>query len=467
MTEKRPLRVLAVLVPASIVLAGCGAGLLGPVTAGEEFRTQDYVETAPAVHADASRAGLPPGAGSTLADYLDAALERNPRLRAARRKAEAAGYRIAQARSLDDPILSVVPPTGDLTQTAAGQMDGSVGISQKIPFPSKLAVRGRVAGHERAEAEERYRGVMFEVVAEVRRAYFTLYFADRAIKTTRESQRLLRSLREIASKKYEAGLVPQQDVLRALVELTNLENELVRLGALRDIAEARLARLMALPVDTALPVTEPIEMRTVSPALREMLAGAEGANPEIAAAKARLEKAREGLELAKLDYVPDFIFGYTYTGISDSGLSMAHTGEDNWNFSLGFTVPIWFGRMEAHNNEAMSELAASREGLAAVRDDTAFRIESTLASVYSQQRLTELFGKVVIPQATQTLDATVVAYRAGSVEFLTLIENWRRLLDFEIAHQKSLSEYEQALAELDRLIGSEPGLPSRQVGVRS
>jgi hypothetical protein len=47
----------------------------------------------------------------------------------------------------------------------------------------------------------------------------------------------------------------------------------------------------------------------------------------------------------------------------------------------------------------------------------------------------------------------VSAYRAGQVDFLTFIENWRRLLDFEISYEKSLSSFEQELAELERLVG--------------
>jgi cobalt-zinc-cadmium efflux system outer membrane protein len=181
----------------------------------------------------------------TLDDYLTVALTRNPGLRQARLEAEASGHAIAQITGLPDPQVGFVPPTGDLIQTAAGQIDSSIGISQQIPFPGKLYVRGKAAAHAAAATREAYRSSRLQLIADVRRAYYMLYFADRAIEITSKSRGLLRDFRSIAARKYEAGKVPQQDVLRAQVELTNLENELLTLSRTRRTARARLNRLMS------------------------------------------------------------------------------------------------------------------------------------------------------------------------------------------------------------------------------
>ncbi len=389
-----------------------------------------------------------------FAGQLALALQRNPRVGRARAQARASGLRIPQVTSLDDPMLSVVPPTGDLAETAAGEVSATVGVSQKIPFPVKLLVRGKAATQEARMAFERYRAAVLETAAEVRRAYYMVYFADRAIEIETESRGLLRDFRSIAARKYESGRVPQQDVLRAQVELANIENEIVRLREVRGTAAARLNRLMSRHPTTAIPVTPEIEQRRVRLALNELLARAEDANPDIAAARAAIERAKAGLTLAKLNYVPDLTLGYAHTFVSGSGLSRVATGDDTDAFTIGVNLPIWFERLSAATREARQELVASEQGLTDARDTTAFRIREVLLKIDTQQTLIELFSGVIIPEARQTLDATVAAYKAGQVDFLTLIENWRRLLDFQVAYQTSLSTFEQEIAELERLVGA-------------
>ncbi len=399
---------------------------------------------------------IPPAAAapaSAVDDYIALAVERNPEIRRARSSAAAAGYRIPQVRALPNPVISGVPPTGDMTQTAAGEIDWSLGVTQSIPFPAKLQVRAKKASHATRAELARLRATVLRVTADVRRAYYQLYFGDRAIEITRESRVLLRSFRDIAARKYESGQVPQQDLLRAQVELADLENDLLTLGEQRDTAQARLNQLMAHPVSAPLAVTAKIAPRELDVALEDLLATADESNPEIAAARARTEEAREALQLAKLDYVPDFSVGYTYTGVAASGLAANASGDDNWRLGLGITLPIWFGKLSAGRNEALARLSARQGDLADVSDTTAYLIDEALIKTQTQQRLVDLFGNLIIPQAKQTLDATISAYRAGQVDFLTFVENWRRLLDFKIAYQRSLASFEQELAELQRVVG--------------
>lgn len=456
-----------VLVGLGLALTGCSPALVGQNRSA--YRRYTDVQPTAVLHRapSAEQLGLELPLKPIADDYLLVALSRNPRLRRARQEAEAAGFEIAQVTSLPDPFLALVPPTGQLTETAAGQVDSAIGVSQKIPFPAKLYARGQVASHAAAATYEAYRGTLLQLTADVRRAYYMLYFADRSIDLTTRSKGLLRDFRNIAIRKYEAGKVPQQDVLRAQVELANLENELVVLRQRRGTANARLNSLMAYRVDNPLPPTERIGPKTIEMELDTLLGTAAVENPDIAAAKERIERARASLTLAKLEYVPDLTVGYQYTEIAPSGLSPVADGDDNWQLNVGVTLPIWFGRLSAGHNEATTRLRASREALADVEDTTAYRIQEAILRVETEQRLVELFGKVIIPEARHTLDATVSAYRAGHVDFLTFVENWRRLLDFEISYEKSLSSFEQELAELERLIGKPLGVLNEKMKVGS
>jgi outer membrane protein TolC len=59
----------------------------------------------------------------------------------------------------------------------------------------------------------------------------------------------------------------------------------------------------------------------------------------------------------------------------------------------------------------------------------------------------------LIPQCRQTYEVSLTAYQAGRSEFLTVIDNWRRLLDFELMLHRETADLETTLSELQREVG--------------
>ena len=55
------------------------------------------------------------------------------------------------------------------------------------------------------------------------------------------------------------------------------------------------------------------------------------------------------------------------------------------------------------------------------------------------------------------LDASEVAYKAGTVDFLSLIDAQRKLLEFELSLERVVTTNLQKLAQLEMLIGGDLG----------
>ncbi|GAG20089.1 unnamed protein product, partial [marine sediment metagenome] len=53
----------------------------------------------------------------------------------------------------------------------------------------------------------------------------------------------------------------------------------------------------------------------------------------------------------------------------------------------------------------------------------------------------------------QTYEVSLAAYGAGRSNFLTVIDNWRRLLDFELTLHREVAELETAFSQLQREVG--------------
>ncbi len=386
--------------------------------------------------------------------YVRIALERNPSIRAAERRIERLGARVPQVTSLDDPMLQVAP-IGEMAETAAGQVGLMSGLSQKLPFPGKLDTRGRIAEQDVAMAAAELQQTRLQVAADTRRAYWSYYFATQAIATTRHSRELLSQFHQIAQTEYKAGTRSQTDVLRASVELSNLDNELVVLTQRQATARGMLNQLMDRPVDAELPQPGVIELERVTTQLDTLLAHAAQQNPTLRKIHERIEQSRQQRKLARLNRWPDLTVSATYNVVDDEGLSMAANGDDQWWFGLGVNLPIWTEKYDAAEREATAGLFEGIADLTAQQNRIAFAVQDAYLKVEAQQQLVELFQSTILPQARQTVEASSSGYRAGSVDFLTLVDNWRKLLNFELMNHRALAEMEQAVADLELAIGGD------------
>jgi outer membrane protein TolC len=463
-TERRQ-PVVTLLVLAALTTAGCGG-------AGSPFAqwidTEESIAQAQRaepradfrgkpgstqrVGAVARGADLPPEAGPE--DFVRLALEHNPGVRAAEQSVHRLSDRIPQAERLDDPMLFVAP-VGEMSETAAGQVGLMTGVSQTLPLPAKVQTRGRVAAQAVAEAVQELQRVRLEVVADTRSAWWQLYYTTRAIEVTEDNRGLLRQLRDVAEVKYRAGTADQEDVLRASVEMSSLDVDLLAIRQRQTAARAMLNLLIDRPVTTAVPDPPTRSLEMVSLELQRLLEQARQINPDIRRVQERIEGSRRRLELARLDRWPDLTVSVNYNAVESDGLSPVANGRDQWWVGFGVNLPLWAKSLDAAEHEAMREIL---QGIAAL-DDTqnrvAFRVQDAMAKVDSQQRQVVLFRDVIIPQARQAVDASLSSYRAGSVGFLTLVDNWRMLLDFELMYHRSLAQLEESFAQLQAAVGQD------------
>jgi outer membrane protein, heavy metal efflux system len=394
---------------------------------------------------------LPDDAG--LDDYVRIALADNPAIHRAIRDVQVLGFQVPQVTSLDDPMINLVPPTGDMVQTAAGMVGGSVGLSQKIPFPAKLSTKGRIVEQAVRMAFAQLADVRIAVVAQIQKAYYSLYLADVSIRINHESERLLGQIRDVAAARYRTGTATQQDVLRAEVELYNLTNELITFEQQRATAAALLNSLMNRSVDAPIPPPREFALAEVEWKLPQAIDRALASNPRLQRLQAKVKRDIQNVKLARLNYLPDLTVGYSYTFISSAGISPVASGDDVWNFAFGLNLPIWWQRLRARVLEMNAQTLSSVEQYDELRNMVFFQIQDALVKIDTQYRRAALFRDLIVPRAWQVVEVSSSEYQAGALEFTALIDNWRKWLDFSLAYHRALAELEQRFADFQQLIG--------------
>jgi cobalt-zinc-cadmium efflux system outer membrane protein len=404
----------------------------------------------------------------SLRDYIVLALAENPDIKAAGEMARAKAARVPQVTALPDPVL-MTKTLPEPVRTAEGDNYFVLGISMKFPVPEKLDRAGRVALQEARMALEDVQQARLGVIGDVKRAYFRLYVVERTIDVDLANQELLRGLIDAARAQVAAGRRTQDDVLRAQVELSDLESQLVELRQQRETIAAMLNRLLNRPPTTPIPRPDEFDLRRVDARLEQLFELAVDKNPDLRRVRQQIERDREAVKLARLAYWPDFTLGLEWmqmdprgafqpppnpeTGMRPPAPRLSEDGSDNWAIVFGFNVPLWFDKIAGGIHEARSRLLASQHQYAAARNRASFQIADALARVRAQQELAELFRDTIIPQAQQAYEVSRAAYSSATADFLFVIDNWQKWLKFTVQYHRALGELERSVADLEEAIG--------------
>lgn len=194
------------------------------------------------------------GPALTLEEVEQMALAANPEIRVAARQLAATEAHVPAAGALDDPFFMYrgwgVPLRQPWNYNAAQNM---FMLSQTFPWFGKRGLRTDVARSDVAEAKAALDNTRFSVRIRVRKAFYDLLRAQDELRIHDEHIAIARQAVEAARIKYTVGKVPQQDILKAQVELTRLGEHLIHFEQDTDMASARLNTLLGR--DPAGPIT--------------------------------------------------------------------------------------------------------------------------------------------------------------------------------------------------------------------
>jgi outer membrane protein TolC len=200
-------------------------------------------------------APLPP---LDLDDLVQRAERNNRELQMARRNWEAAQARPSQESAPPNPVVSLrvvgpgffsMPPLGvgfDQQSTIAPM------VMQDIPFPGKLKLKGEIAQKEADSTGRMYEATRLNVIYELKMAYFEMYKAEKSIETVGKNRELLNQFAEVARARYEVGTGIQQEVIKAQLEATMLEERLTIFRQKRDSMKAKINQLINQSPDAPL-----------------------------------------------------------------------------------------------------------------------------------------------------------------------------------------------------------------------
>jgi outer membrane protein TolC len=395
-----------------------------------------------------------PKGKTALSELIEETLSQNPQIKAARNEWEASLQVIPQAKSLPDPMLSY-SYFGQSVETRLGPQRNKFSLSQKFPFFGKLSLKGEIARKGASVLEEQYMVVKLNIVLKVKKAFFSLFWLDRAIRIAQEEKEVLKRLTKIAEKKYETGEANQQDVLKAQLEISKVQDKILILNQRRRAIAAELNALLNRHPDSFIGEVEEFEVPELRFELEELYEWAREMRPELRKAQHFIEKNEESLKLAKKNYFPDFRLMFDYIDIGGGTTTNIKDGRNSWMASVGINIPIWRKKLHAAEAEAATKLKASQDSYKNIQNETLSRVNELFFEVETVSEQVNLYKYSLLPQAEQSLKASEVGYLTGKVDFLNLLDAERMVLLIRIGYFKTIADLGKSLAQLERVVGKD------------
>ena len=426
-----------------VSIAGAQTGANAPELSALPATPQPGMQQNPSASAKALQ-----GSDVSLQQLVQVALAHNPAIKSAAERFQAQRAVVPQARSLPDPMISggwmgkIIP-----FDTMYGDPSSYRGltVSQAFPFPGKLRLRGKIADREAEAGRWQYEKTERQVVAEVKAAYYAYFYDTKAIGITEKNKDLLEKLESIAEARYRVGNGIQQDVLRAQIEVSRIDQRLIILRQQEQTARVRLNTLLGRDPESPLPPPAEVTPANFVLSLNELYTLAHGNDPGLERDKRIIEGNQFAVDLAQKAYEPDFDVAYDYQQRSDM--------PDMHGVMVSVNIPIFFKSKQREGViEASHGLNAARRDFDDRLTTVDFEIKQQYLAATTSHKLMNLYSKAIVPQSSLALESSMSAYEVGKVDFLSMLDNFTYVLDYEVSYYQELSSYETALARLEPLV---------------
>ena len=378
----------------------------------------------------------------TLPDVVRLAGERRDEIRAAQARVRAADARPAIVSALADPMLS---PSLDHLPFMLNGADVSVTIEQQIPLSGIREHRRASALADIARLRAETRRTELDVGVEAANAFLMLQERRRTAALVSEQVAFARDVVAAASARYASGTAPQSDVLRAEVEVARLDALSRSLVGEVRAAEAMLNTSLAFDADSAIPQLAPLTLPPAVPswgAIKTALTS----RPELAAGRAEIARADAEVQVMQDMFRPMATFR--------TGPSYTMTDGRGWMAMVGFSLPIWRGKLRAGVAEAQAMRSMADADLRAMTR----MIEGDAAVAASQLQAARdrqvVLASDVLPRARMAVEPAVASYASGQQPLVSVIETVQALWLVQSELIAADTQLGLAWARLGRAIGS-------------
>ena len=379
------------------------------------------------------------GARLTLQAALDLADKQNLDLAAARQRrlVSRAGVQIAKQRP---------NPTFSFTALRDSPHEGWF-FDQPLELGGKRGHRIDVAQQEGGVTDVEISTVARQVRRSTRDAFYRLAFARAESERLERVVKLAERLKQIAQQRFEAGAVPQLEVVQAGVEESRAQADLEVARQEEKVALSQFNALLNEPAATGWQLAGRLEDPPPAWSVEELVQRAYAANAELQhlAQEEKVEASRRGL--LKAERIPNLDLEY---GLD---FNAPHDFRVGPRSQVTLMLPI-FSRNQGEIAQSLANQRVLEAETVAKKRAVAAIVEEAYFDWNAQQTQAGIYRQTLVPAVRQLEGMAEESYRAGKATILVVLDAQRNVQDVERTYQQGLLALQSAFASLEEAVGA-------------
>jgi outer membrane protein TolC len=336
-----------------------------------------------------------------------------------------------------------------LNQGALNYALSDTNLTQPLTELFKIKAANDVARADIEASKGKARSVKDQIALKVRQLYYRILIISSQQQAIQAQIRAAEDLQTERVQQVKYGSTLEADLIESRAQTLQAKQDL--LTAKLQISNLRMQfnDAVGLPIQSEVVLDQSIPAPPTAASREESIKLALDSNPDIAEAKAEMEKATAGVREAKREYIPNVeaFAHYTYAD------NVPFLARNYGTFGVHFSYDIFDGgKKRATLRERDVQVAETKENLARIRNEVEVKVETTYNKLeQTQQMLT----------VSQELLAARREARRVSAQGLQQGTYLRSQADAAVAQEseaqtqllQSQLEYAQALDQLNEAIG--------------
>ncbi len=381
---------------------------------------------------------VPKGGLRTQEQLEQLALERNPRLGAAKAMVDAASGRVTQAGLYPNPSIGAV---GEHVSPVTG--GGAIGgfVEQRIVTGGKLRLSREIASWERAESVQAESAERLRVLTMVRLLYVQVLGDQALVEAREESAAVGKRTAAIAKELANVGQMDNPDVLAAANEGERLEIEAESARAMLEQSRTQLGALVGEAVGGVEGKLEEVPALEVDKVMT--------ASPELQVARIEMERSKVALKRAQVEVVPDVVArGGVRNNREMSGLT--RVGPEGI-FDISVQLPI-FNRNQGGIAAAKAEAERARYDSERVKIDLSMRLAAAVKQYRESAFAAQRYKTVILPQAEKAVSQYMASFQQMAAAYPSVLLAQKNLAMYQDAYVRALVAARQAAVEVEGMV---------------
>lgn len=368
------------------------------------------------------------------------------------------GFSLSYQRSIE--LQTIRMNMGGQSQKLKMGSDNTwnTGFSAQLPLIAPTLWKAiSITDTQIAQNLESARSSRLELVNQINKAYYALMLAIASKDVIRQNYDIAKYTADVYRKQFEQGTASEYDVLRAEVQVKNVEPSL--LDADISVKQCQLSLNVLMGIDDALPLYPNVSMEDMQRDMYGVLMEAKNlqGNSSLRSLELQQKMAAQNVTMKKFEWIPTLgaSFNVNWLSLSNGPMFKDVDFAPYSSVALSLSVPVFSGGTKYYALKQaqvqQAELALQRENLV---NSLNMQVDLAIDNINRQAKQIDS-SKEGVRQAKKAYDIMQKSFQIGAASYLQLRDSELADTSAQLSYLQAIYNYLVSASELDLLLGKD------------